>query len=108
MISHVIDARLPQNFKTFDSYDIETKIAISAKTLNTMTASRLAQPERVWTSLKKSIDSAARFEKHTLSDFPLTSEMILKKHLEVAIPQTTTPAQWQQINRAMEYSKNLQ
>jgi len=100
------DARLPKNFKTFDFYDMETKIATSAKTLNTGSISKLENPKKIYQSLKKSIDAAADFKKHQLSEFPLTSEMINIRRLEVAIPKATTSAQWKQISRAMEYSKN--
>jgi len=37
-------SRLPANFKTFDFWDPVTRVATSAKTLDTTTAARIANP----------------------------------------------------------------
>lgn len=98
-------SRLPKNFKTFDFYDEFTRIATSAKTLNTQTASKLADPKKIYHSLKKNIDTAARFEKHALLETNLTSAEISFRELQVAIPQGTTLSQWKQIRKAIDYGK---
>lgn len=97
--------KLPQNFKTFDFYDSITGVAISAKTLNTMTKARIAEPTKVYNTLKKHIDSAANFTNYKLSGMPLTSDMIKNRALAVAIPKNTTSIQWEQINKAIQYGK---
>nr|WP_223821168.1 VENN motif pre-toxin domain-containing protein [Pantoea sp. M_3] len=57
------DARLPPNFKTFDYYDGTTKTAVSAKSMDTQTMAKLANPNQVYSSIKGNIDAAAKFEK---------------------------------------------
>lgn len=96
-------SRLPPNFKTFDFYDQATGAATSAKTLDTATAARLANPTQVYTSLKGNIDAAASFPGYRLSGVNLTPDMVTSRTLQVAVPSSTTAAQWQQINAAIQY-----
>ena len=100
-------SRLPPNFKTFDFYDLETGNAISAKTLDTTTASRSANPTRIYYSLKSNIDSALNFDTpYELDGFRLDPNSITSRELQVAVPPETTPVQWQQINRAIQYGQD--
>ncbi|HEY4468702.1 MAG TPA: hypothetical protein VGN53_13350, partial [Klebsiella sp.] len=99
------DARLPQNFKTFDYYDGATKTAVSAKSMDTQTMAKLANPNQVYNSLKGNIDAAAKFKEYALSGRELTSSMISKKEIQLAVPANTTKTQWTEINRAIEYGK---
>ncbi|MDN0096003.1 hypothetical protein [Yersinia rohdei] len=101
------NSRLPANFKTFDYYNPISRTAISVKTLDTTTAARVANPNRVYSSLKGNIDSATRFTDYTLDNVPLSSSMIGFRKLRVAVPTGTTPTQWTQINRAIEYGQEL-
>jgi filamentous hemagglutinin len=96
-------SRLPPNFKTFDFYDPVSGVATSAKTLDTTTAAKLADPSQVYSSLKGNIDAAADFSSYRLGATRLTSDMITSRDLQVAIPANTTAAQWQQINNAVQY-----
>ena len=96
-------SRLPPNFKTFDFFDPASGSATSAKTLDTTTQARLANPTQVYSSLKTSIDAAANFPGYELSGVSLTPDMISSRSLQVAVPSATTPAQWQQINNAVQY-----
>ncbi|MCD1125599.1 hypothetical protein LPW36_06165 [Jinshanibacter sp. LJY008] len=100
------DARLPQNFKTFDYYDGATKTAVSAKSMDTQTMAKLANPNQVYSSIKGNIDAAAKFEKASLSGDTLTSSMIVNREIQLAIPANTTKKQWTEINRAIEYGKS--
>jgi len=100
------NSRLPPNFKTFDFYDPATGTAISAKTLDTTTAAKLANPSQVYSSLKGNIDAAAKFETYTLANVPLDGSMIATRELRVAVPAGTTSEQWAQINRAVEYGQS--
>jgi len=61
------DARLPQNFKTFDNYDGVIKTAVSAKSMDTQTMAKLANPNQVYGSIKGNIDVAAKFKEYALS-----------------------------------------
>lgn len=61
------DARLPQNFQTFDYYDGETKTVVSAKSMDTQTMAKLANPNQVYSSIKRDINAAAKFEQSELS-----------------------------------------
>lgn len=98
-------SKLPKNFKTFDFFDRSTGVATSAKTLNTQTTSKLADPTKIYSSLKKNIDSAASFKKYTLLETEITSADIISRELRVAIPKGTTSNQWDYIWRAIEYGK---
>jgi hypothetical protein len=98
-------SRLPKNFKTFDFYDEGTRAAISAKTLNTQTTNKLADPTKIYSSLKKNIDAVEGFVEHSLDKMRLTSSKITSRELHVAIPQGTTSAQWVEIERAIEYGR---
>lgn len=100
------NSRLPPNFKTFDFYDPATGTAKSAKTLDTTTAAKLANPSQVYSSLKGNIDAAAKFETYTLANVPLDGSMIATRELRVAFPAGTTSEQWSQINRAVEYGQS--
>ncbi|MDI3359365.1 VENN motif pre-toxin domain-containing protein [Lelliottia sp. V89_10] len=99
------DARLPQNFKTFDYYDGATKTAVSAKSLDTQTMSRLNKPNQLYTSVKGNIDDSISFERYRLSGKTLDSSMITNKEVQLAVPANTTKTQWVEINRAIEYGK---
>jgi filamentous hemagglutinin len=98
-------SQLPPNFKTFDFYDAMTKTAISAKTLDTQGSSYLSSPTRVYSTLEGYIDSAANFTEYTLSGKELNDSMISNRELHVAVPEQTTPQQWQQINQAIKYGQ---
>ncbi|WP_430199589.1 DUF637 domain-containing protein [Photorhabdus luminescens] len=95
--------RLPERFKTFDFYDEKTGLATSVKTLNTRTASKIKNPKQLYISMKENIDDTIRFTKETKAGVTVTAEKISKREVRIAIPKTTTPDQWEQINRAITY-----
>lgn len=99
-------SRLPPNFKTFDFFDRTTGVATSAKTLDTTTAAKMANPSQVYSSLKGNIDAAVGFTEYGLKDVTVSSSQITSRELQVAVPQATTNAQWEQINRAIEYGRS--
>jgi len=98
-------SRLPPKFKTFDYFEQVSGKAISAKTLDTATPVRIADPTAVFTTLTKHIDSAAKFKSYSLLGRTLTASQITAREVHVAIPKATTPAQWQQIHLAGDYAK---
>lgn len=99
------DARLPKNFRTFDYYDSVTKTAVSVKSLDTQTASRLNNPKAVYYLIKGNIDAAAKFDEAFLSGRALNSSMISNKEIQLTVPASTTKAQWVEINRPVEYGQ---
>ena len=101
-------SRLPPNFKTFDFYDAATRTATSAKTLDTTTAAKLADPKSVYYSMKTDIDVAANYTTYTspATKFQLPASQITTREVKYAIPANTTAEQWQQINRAVTYAQS--
>ncbi|WP_176155200.1 hypothetical protein [Burkholderia vietnamiensis] len=57
-------------------------------------------------SLKGNIDAVANFMEASLETRTLTADEITARQLQVAVPSGTTPAQWQQINRAIQYGQS--
>ncbi|HHQ4555470.1 TPA: VENN motif pre-toxin domain-containing protein [Aeromonas veronii] len=100
------DARLPKNFKTFYYYDGATKTAVSAKTMDTQTMAKLANPNQVYSSIKGNIDAAAKFETAKLSGQEIRASMFSNREIQIAVPSNTTKIQWTEINRAIEYGKS--
>ncbi|NVZ53330.1 hypothetical protein HX792_23525 [Pseudomonas sp. B6002] len=98
--------RRPPNFKTFDFFDEATGVATSAKTLDTTTAAKLANPRQIYSSLKGNIDAAANFVETGLKDVTLHANQITVREVQVAIPKATTGTQWEQINKAIEYGRS--
>lgn len=77
---------LPINFKTFDIYNWTTETAISAKTIDMNTASKILKPSQLFTTLQKYIDAAANFKTYTLKGQQLSEEIIRTRELNVALP----------------------
>jgi hypothetical protein len=98
--------RLPRTFKTFDFFDPVTGTATSAKTLDTMTAVKIAKPEQVYYSLKENIDDVIAYKKtYGVKEFRVDPNQINVRELQFAVPQGTTAAQWEQIQRAISYAQ---
>jgi len=99
-------SRLPPGFQVFDFLVPGTNTAISAKTLDTLTPAKLANPSQVYHSLKGNVDAIALFDKPaSLRGVTIRPQDIKVRELRVAVPEGTTPAQWKQIQRAIEYGK---
>ncbi|WP_218017646.1 endonuclease toxin domain-containing protein, partial [Sphingomonas pituitosa] len=102
-----VDDRLPPNFKTFDFFEKTTGRAISAKTLDTSTASRLSNPSQIYATLKSYADAVADFGGYKLSNVRLSPSDINVREIHLAIPSGTNTAQWEQIMKAAEYSRKI-
>ena len=94
-------SRLAPNAKTFDYFDRETGLAISAKTLDTMTDSRIANPSSIYYTLKGYVDKMDSYAGG------VNGGAIEAKQMLVAIPSATTATGMAQINRAIEYAQSL-
>ncbi|MDA7416440.1 DUF637 domain-containing protein [Xenophilus arseniciresistens] len=98
-------SQLPPGFKTFDFYDLSTQTAISAKTLDTMTSARIGSPSQVYSTIKGYVDEVAGFTEASLGATFVQRSMISTSELRLAVPASTTPGQWAQIQRAIEYGQ---
>nr|WP_242688701.1 hypothetical protein [Photorhabdus tasmaniensis] len=96
-------SRLPERFETFDFYDGKTGLAVSVKTLDTRTASRIKNPKQLYTSIKGNIDATVNFTEARLGKKNLNAGMISQREVRIAVPKATTVEQWEQINRAISY-----
>jgi hypothetical protein len=96
-------AKLPDRFKTFDFFRKKDGLAISAKTLDTNTLSKIANPGTVRYTINGYINKMINFTEYTLEKFPLDSSMITAKELHLAIPASTSPIHMQQIMRSVQH-----
>ena len=94
---------LPPNAKTFDQFNEKTGEAISDKTLNTVSTNNITTPERIYGQLRDYIDEIIDYEPRGEND--LDPAEIQSKTLQLAIPEYTSPTQWQYILRAIIYGK---
>lgn len=100
--------RLPTtNFPVYDFFEPGSGTAMSAKTLDTLTSSRLANPNLIYNTLVGYLDAAADFTSRTRRGFTLDASMINQRQIQLAVPWATTTEQWGAINRAVEYGRNL-
>ncbi|XAV89212.1 MAG: hypothetical protein AAHH96_00050 [Candidatus Symbiodolus clandestinus] len=100
------ESRLPAGFKVYDFYDKTTGVATSAKSLDTTTAAKIANPKQIYHTMKRDmIDPIIDFQQ----DFRMRTRVmdvdIVRRELQLAIPQNTTLAQWAQINRGIDYAQ---
>jgi hypothetical protein len=94
---------LPPTSKAFDHFIENTGEALSDKTLNTLSVSYIRYPQRILGRLKRYVDAAANYEPRVEAD--LDPAMIQSKTIHLAIPQYTSPTQWQYLNLAIRYAR---
>ena len=99
--------RTPPTFKTFDFWELDTRVATSAKTLDTRARSYRDQPSQVYGRLKKYINEIDRYDVDRNAPDLIDPNKIVVKRLELAVPAGTTPEQIVQIQRAIEYAASL-
>nr|WP_247717667.1 DUF637 domain-containing protein [Morganella morganii] len=95
-------SKLPDGFKTFDYYDSKDKIAISVKTINTQTDSRLNKPDAIKYIINGHVNKMAQFTDHIKEGTPLSTDDIKKRVLHIGLPEKTTSEQWKSINSAVK------
>jgi len=81
-------------------------MATSAKTLNTLTLSRLTNPVQLYRQLVKYVDEAAEFSEVGLRKIDLTPGNVKSRGIQVAIPSGTTAEQMQQLDEAVRYGRS--
>ena len=96
--------RTPDNFKTFDFWDSDAGIATSAKTLDTRAPGYVDRPSRIYGKLKRYVDQIDRFDGDIVGESDIRPGQIDLKRLELATPNDTTPEQFTQIQRAIDYA----
>ena len=99
--------RSPVNFKTFDFWDAEDRIATSAKTLDTRARGYVDRPSRIYGTLKRYIDQVRNFGGDRKEGVRILPHQIDERRLELAIPADTSPEQITQIQRAIDYADDL-
>jgi len=93
--------------KTWDFADPSTSKVISAKTLDTTTYTYSAYPEKIFTKLKGYIDQAADYQLETTrAGMRVPLDRISSREIQLAIPEETSPAQYERIIRAQRYSES--
>lgn len=103
-------SKLPDRFKTFDYYSSKDKIAISVKTINTQTDSRLNKPDAIKYTINGHVNKIMQFSEEEKGEVTLTSDMIKKRVLHIGLPEKTTSEQWKSINSAVKNAndKNIE
>ena len=96
---------IKSNFAAFDNYVPATREAISAKTLNTVTAN--SNPAQITNTLNGYVRQMANFTGDGAGGFYLYPEMITSRTMQLAVPNGTNFAQWQAIQKSVQYAQNL-
>jgi hypothetical protein len=97
--------RLEDGSKGFDFFTDKLSEAISAKTLNTLCVTYIRNPSSIFGRMKTYIDSAADYNKPR-AWFDLDPGKIGSRTIHLAIPEYTSPVQWQYLNKAVEYGRS--
>lgn len=95
--------KLAPGSKTFDHFDPIFGDAISSKTLNTWTYSRVTNPQNIYRTLTKYVDAAANYSPRASID--VDPARIRTKAIQLAVPEYTSQEQWQYIGRAIQYGR---
>ena len=96
--------RLKPKATTFDLFNPISREAISAKTLNTLSVSRIRKPENVYGEIEGYINEAMDYQPLKRSD--LDPDEIKSKSIYLAVPEWTSPIQWRHLIRAIIYGKD--
>jgi hypothetical protein len=94
---------LPAGSKAFDLFRELVGEAISAKTLNTLSASCIKNPQAIYFRLKRYIDAAANYTPRAVID--KDPMKITSKTIHLAIPEYTSPTQWRYLYMAIIYGE---
>jgi len=99
-------SRLPAEFNTFDYFDEISGVAINAQTVDTMTLSKIKNPKQIYTTMKNYVDKTVNFAGDVKGTEKVTSDMVLHKRIDLAIPHKTNMEQYKQIEKAAKYAKD--
>ncbi|XBS70887.1 hypothetical protein ABK905_07405 [Acerihabitans sp. KWT182] len=96
----------PKTFQAYDFIDEATGSSVSVKTLDTLTKSRLEDPSKLYSSIKDNINDVLKFKHDKKGDFEYYAKDVTSKEVVVGVPAATNDAQWEQINRAIQYGSD--
>ena len=96
--------RLTGGSKAFDLFREAAGEAISAKTLNTLSVSYIKNMALIGSKIGEYINNAANYNK-SRAYFDLDPAKIASRTLHLAIPEYTSPAQWNYIFSAIIYGR---
>jgi CDI toxin restriction endonuclease-like domain len=94
---------LRQGSTGFDLVRDGTGEAISAKTLDTVTVSRIKRPQQLFSTVKRYVHAAENYQPRRYDD--LDPEEIRSKTIQLAIPRYTSPAQWRYLELSIRYAR---
>jgi Hemagglutinin repeat len=94
------------NFAAFDTWVVDSGTAVSAKTMDTALAGYSSNPNSITSTLNVYVDKMVGFEKDGKGAFVLTAAEIKTMVLELAIPSSTSPAQWTAIQKSIDYANS--
>lgn len=98
--------RLPAGARTFDYFDEASGLAVSVKTLDTLTPSRLTDAKKIYSTLKPYIDKVDQYsDVGGGTGVPFGADDIVKKHIDLGVRKGTSAAQWAQIGKAIRYAR---
>lgn len=97
--------RLRPGSTTFDFMNDATGEAISDKTLNTLSVTYIKRPWKIYSRLEEYIDAAADYNKRRVGT-DVDPESIRSRTIQLAVPEYTSPRQWQYLFRAVIYAKS--
>jgi filamentous hemagglutinin len=99
--------RLPPGSKAFDYFDQASGLATSVKTLDLSSPASIANPNSVFTSLKRNVDAIIQYEPRpgSTGSRDISTASIKSAELIVAVPNGATAAQTAAIARAVDYAK---
>jgi filamentous hemagglutinin family protein len=96
------------NHKTFDFLDLSESgdlVATSAKTLDTVTPSRISDPRRIGYTINKMIRDAVEYNAPRIGNTIIGNNNLVRR-VELAVPSGTTSAQWKIINDKIASAAN--
>jgi hypothetical protein len=96
--------KLPPKSTTFDLMNWDEGEAISAKTMNTLSAAYIKNPQNIYKKVVGYVDDTVNYERRKDSDVDPAD--IKSKTIHLAIPEWTSPTQWRHLNRAIVYGKD--
>jgi len=96
--------RLEAGATAFDLFNPVSREAVSAKTMDTLLASYIKKPQRIYGDIVDYVNEVLDYEPVKESDIPL--DWIESRSVYLAVPEWTSPSQWRYLIRAIIYGKD--
>jgi filamentous hemagglutinin len=95
-----------KNFAVFDGFDFNCGLGVSCKTMDLGTASKINNPNQIYSTLKGYIDKTANFKEENKLGLIVEAKDVPNRTIELAVPTNPTSAQIEQLMRAQDYAKS--